>query len=135
MKSINGPSYEYRGKAGGVEADKNDDVLTLQRGGSKGEIIFGRAGNQTAWQKVRNEFNQKHTARREDVLGFLTSRGMSTDDAKKAIEFVKTNNGQFSARRFEQLLQGKVMNHSAPPLTENETEHFAYKTEHGSQFT
>lgn len=135
MKSINGPSYEYRGKAGGVEADKHDDVLILQRGGSKGEIIFGRAGNKTAWQKVRNEFNHKYTARREDILGFLTSRGMSTNKAKEAMKDIRSTNGQYSARDFELLLQGKVVGRSAMKLTENETDYFTHKTEHGDQFT
>ncbi len=135
MKPISSLTFEYRGKAGGVEADKNDDVLTLQRGTSKRDIVFGRAGNNSGWQKLRNAANQKTLARFDDVVDFLKSRGMSSKNAKSAAQSIKTDNGQFRARDFEHLLMGKSTNQNAPRLTENEVDLFAYKAEHGSQWT
>ena len=135
MKPISSLTFEYRGKAGGVEADKHDDVLTLQPGASKGQILFGRAGNNSGWQKLRNAANQKTLARFDDVVDFLKSRGMSSEKATSAAQSIKGDNGQFRARDFEHLLMGKSINHKPPRLHENEVDLFAYKAEHGNQWT
>jgi hypothetical protein len=129
MKSINGLSFEYRGKAGGVDAEKNDDVLTFKIGASKGEILFERAGNKSIWQNIRNAFNQKNVARSDDVVNFLKSRGMDTEAAKRAASNIRQPNGTFMARHFEALLSGELKNYAAPNLTDNEKELFAYKAD------
>jgi hypothetical protein len=129
MKSINGLSFEYRGKAGGVDAEKHDDVLTFKTGASKGQILFERAGNKSIWQNIRNAFNQKYVARFDDVVNFLKSRGMETDAAKSAARNIRQSDGTFMARHFEALLSGELKNYAAPNLTENEKELFNYKAE------
>lgn len=134
MKPIGSASFEYRGKAGGVAAEKHDDVLTLKMGNQKGEILFERAGNKSVWQKVRNSFNQKTKATLQDVVGFLTSRGMDEATAKTAAKNITMNNGAISARGFEEILEGRsTYNKQSLLKTDWERDAAAYKSSQTSQ--
>ncbi len=131
MKPVN-INFSYQGKAGGIEKEKNDDVLVFQPGQNKTEKIFGRAGHTSNWQKLRNSLNLKTAAKSSDAVEFLVSRGIDERKAKNLIASIKMPNGQISARGFEMILEGKHVE-NRQSLLRTDWEKDAFKLKNSNQ--